>query len=189
MFNLDRDLIVIDVESSGTDSEKDSIIQLSAGIFTREGKISNYKMFDMYIKPYKFNWDDSAEKIHGLTVNFLNINGKDIAHALKSFLDWIPSECTNNYYIAYWGGGFDSQILKSAFTECLIPYPFSYRTYDIASIVRFYLACKGVSSASKLEDCSKVLKIFTDNLKSHNAKDDVIMAMKCLEKVKTCVPE
>lgn len=178
-FNLDKDLIIIDLETTGVSPATSSMIQLGACVFTRKGQVGD--CFNIYVKPYKPEWTLQSEQIHRISQLFLHKNGVSVSEALERFINWteIASE---KFYIAQWSCGFDTNILKSAFEFSKIEYPFSYRSYDIASIVRFHLALQG-KKPEGLSRTAKTLKIDMTGFKAHNAEHDAKITALCLEKV------
>lgn len=178
-LNLDRDLIIVDVETTGVCPKKSSVIQIGAVKFSKEGQL--HDTFNVYIKPYKPEWTYNAEKIHKISKSYLDKNGINVKIGIGNFVSWANS-ISKKFYIGQWSCGFDTSMLKSAFEYSRIEYPFSYRAYDIASIVRFYLAMKG-SKPEGLIRCAKSLKIDTKDITQHNAEDDAKLAGMCLKKV------
>lgn len=179
-FRIDKDIIVFDVETSDNVIEKANMISLGAYLFNRFGKTTN-KSFHTYIKPYKSYWNPDKEQFHGLTLDFVKENGISLRRALKLFSGWC-NEVSSNFYLGHWSSDFDQSILKNAYDFCNWEYPFHYRGYDIASVTRIFLSSHGIKSPS-LKLCADSLKIKTDHLKEHDARDDSYMASMCLEKV------
>lgn len=181
MFKLDKDLIIIDVETSGSNFKTSSIIQLGAVEFSKAGEWTG-RFFDSYIKPYTDEWSEKAAQIHRIKKEFLLEKGKDIKDALIDFQEFI-GKGANEFYIAQWSCGFDTGMLQQAYSKSDLSYPFHYRSYDIASIVRFFLAFKSSKHVSSLSDCAKALNIDTSNYNHHNAAHDAMLTAVCLKKV------
>lgn len=181
MIKLDKDLIVLDLETSGTITESASVIQIGAVKCNPDCTLQEKEKFNLYIKPYKKYWSDEAEKIHGLSQNFLEKNGLFLQTALERFVDWVGKP--KRYYIAQWSCGFDTDNLKNAFTTAKIQYPFTHRAWDIASITRTYISRYGFSTNKGCFECARVLGIDIRNLKNHDASDDAFIGAKCLEAV------
>jgi len=184
-FRLDRNLLIIDVETTGTTGDS-SIIQLGAIKFSKHGKIMNTAPFEMNIIPYTDKWDIEAERVHNISKDWLLKNGNRIETVLRCFEEWVNDDF-KNYYIAQWSCGFDSTMLQLAYTQIDRKYPFSYRCYDIASIVRFYLALGNELSFSKKGQgqfkCAIALGIKVEKESLHNALFDATLAGKMLEKI------
>lgn len=177
---LDKNLIVFDVETTGTDSELSSIIQIGAVKLSKDMLITEDSI-QLLIKPYKNFWSKQAEEVHGCSFEYCMENGLDIQDALERFIYWIAKP--KEVYLAQWSCGFDSDMLKSAFKFIDYEYPFNYRAYDIASITRFYLSKNGYSSRVGCFDAGKLLKIDMEGLKAHKASDDALMTARCLQAV------
>lgn len=177
---LDKNLIVFDVETTGTDPETSSVIQIGAVKISKDMIIID-EPIQLLIKPYKNFWSKEAENVHGTSFEFLLEYGLDLQDALERFIYWIAKP--KEIYLAQWSCGFDTDMLKSAFKFIDFEYPFNYRAYDIASITRFYLSTKGLSSRVGCFDAGKLLKIDMEGLKAHKACDDALIAARCLQAV------
>ena len=155
MFKLPKELIIFDVESTGTNPDTSSIIQLGAVIVDRDGNMKD-EYFNRYIIPYTSEWTEHSESVHKISKDFLAKNGYKIRWVLDEFERWArynagktpkpnrsQKRLINDYYLAQWGAGWDTQMLQKAYKNIGMKYPFHYRNFDIASIVRFELAKRG----------------------------------------------
>lgn len=181
-----KNLLIIDVETSGVTDDA-SIIQLGAVIFKKEGELSN-DTFNRYIKPYNKEWSYEAQEIHGLTKEFLNKKGTNINIVLKEFQDWCSRlgmyNLKKHYWIAQWGSGFDTRMLSNAYKYIKKDYPFYYRAIDIASIVRFNLANKGLLENKCGEKaCAIALNLELEKSKLHDGLYDAYLSGRMLEKI------
>ncbi len=186
MFKFPKDLLIIDVETSGT-NENASIIQLGAVIFDKNGKLCNTE-FNKYIIPYTLEWSQDAYKIHKIEQSFLNKNGHLLENVLKAFENWASCygmfDLKKKYWLAQWSCGFDTIMLQKAYSIIKRQYPFHYRSIDIASIVRFELANRAklkVKCGAKI--CARVLGIEINESNLHDALYDAKLAGQMLEKL------
>lgn len=185
-LDITRDLIVFDVETSGN-SVEDSIIQLGACRFSKNCEISK-DVFNVYIRPYTENWSERSEKIHGLSKDFLKERGIFIKEAIEQFENWSFKRGNSNakkIYLSQWSCGFDTGCLKNAYSFLNRTYPFSGRSYDIASFVRLVLALKkygkNIKEGAGLINCARRLDIEI-NTKAHDALNDALLTAKVLKK-------
>lgn len=200
MFKLPKDLIIIDVETSGTNPETASIIQLGACIFNKDGYLergleggeTRYLIqpkvsFNEYIKPYTDEWTEGAYEIHRIEKSFLEHKGLDLNHVLELFEVWaspIWADLKKRYWLAQWGNGFDTNMLRAAYKKANREYPFHYRAFDIASIVRIHLAKQGKLYMKCGENkCAKALGIQVYNTRLHDALYDAQLSGLMLEKI------
>lgn len=186
-FALPKHLIVLDVESSGVDTNESSIIQLGAVIFNKDGCLTNHE-FNSYVVPYTSEWSEDAEKIHGIERGKLKKSGLPISKVLKQFEIWADGFCDgkikNSFWLAQWGANFDVPMLKNAYKYAKRKFPFHYRVFDIASIVRFSLAKQGKLYKKCGENkCASALGIDFDITKLHDALYDTRLAGKMLEQL------
>jgi len=180
-MKLDKGLIIIDVETSGSDTRTASIIQLGAVRLTKRGELKE-PTFCLNVIPYTLTWEEEAQKIHKLTPADLVKTGFQIKYVLECFEEWIGNP--KKYYIAQWSCGFDRDMLLGAYERVGKKYPFSYRAYDIASIVRFNLAVKHMLPSSCGEgNCAMALGIEVKEKELHNALYDAQLAGMMLQKV------
>jgi len=186
-FNICKDLLIIDVESTGI-AQNASICQLGVVIFNKSGKLCNTS-FNQYILPYTSNWEEEASKIHNITRPFLAQNGKPLKDAIEAFEDWASKNRTldleKTYWIAQWSGsGFDTNMLQNAYAILNRKYPFHYRTIDISSIVRFELANRGKLNIKCGEkECAEALNIEVEENKLHDGLYDAQLSGQMLEKL------
>ena len=182
MFKLDRDLIVIDLETSGV-TDQSSVIQIGAVRFTKYGELKTEEYFDALVKTYNPEWSSEAEAVHGMSKAYVDQNGMSIHDALTHFSKWVYDVSRKYCYLAQWSCGFDVAMLERAYKYAGFKFPFTHRAYDIASITRFYIARKGYNPSKGLADTHRLLGVDNRSFKSHYALDDAKMAGLCLEKV------
>ncbi len=189
MFKLPKSLIIIDVETTGTNPEKGSIIQLGAVIFSKEGYIKDGD-FSAYIKPYTPEWTEGAYKVHKIEYSYLQKNGSDLIEVLTRFENWVAGnqfridQLKWEYNLAQWSCGFDVSFLCNAYKKVNKEFPFYYRAFDIASIVRFELAKKGKLRMKSGENiCANELGIKIETNKLHDALYDAKLSGLMLEKL------
>ena len=192
MFKLPKSLIIFDVETSGINPETSSIVQLGAVIFNKNGHLeedfkSSYYTFNEYVKPYTDEWEEEACNIHKIKRAFLENNGKDINRVLKLFEFWISpfnEDLKKKYWLAQWSCGFDTSMLTAAYKKIEREYPFHYRSFDVASIVRWHLAKQGKLFQKCGEDvCARALGIKVYDTQLHDALYDSTLSGLMLEKI------
>ncbi len=184
-MKLDRGLLVLDVETTGTDPETSSIIQI--GVIRLSNELDYIASFQCYVKPYTSEWTEQSQKIHNLSKEFLQEKGLDIKTALEELEKFVMYKF-KDYYIAQWSSSFDISMLKSAYKKAYegtdVKFPYSYRAYDIASFVRLYLASLNLLPRKRvsLKDCAEILKIDVDNSNLHDALYDASLTSDILIK-------
>ena len=192
-FKLKKDLVIIDVETTGTNPETGSIIQLGAWIFSKYGYLTEFKT-SLYIKPYTREWTQGAFEVHKLEKSFLKEAGKKLDHALYLFERWIENCYPNQIHpfrqvqIAQWSCGWDVRYLEKAYKKAKRKYPFGYSQLDIKSIVTFQLALEGKLPKKRNKCCgekycAKKLNIIVEASQLHNALYDARLSGLLLEKI------
>jgi DNA polymerase III epsilon subunit-like protein len=170
-FIFDKPLVIFDVETSGV-SENASIIQLGATVMSKSGEIDIADGYSCYIKPYTEEWSYDAFNIHQIDKEFLYAAGLNINEALSEFVLYVKEKTRGKCYLAQWSCGFDTSMLQRAFKSASKEYPYSYRSFDIASVVRFHLGINGFNTNKGLHDCARLLGINTAKFKAHDALSD-----------------
>lgn len=178
-MKFDKKILIIDTETTGTKPGVSSIIQFGARFIDTDGNLEK-EGFNAYIKPYTIEWTEKSEKIHNITQKFLNENGVKLDTFCSSFIEWVGDP--KNFYFGQWGCGFDTAMLQYAYKFSGYTYPFSYRSYDISSIVRFYCLLYN-KKPSGLKKTARMLNINIDNFKNHDAFEDASMTALVFKKV------
>lgn len=151
---------VFDVESTGTDTAVDEIIQIAAVRIDREGKV--LESFERLLRPGKPV--GSSEAVHHFSDRFLAENGEEPSAVLRDFCSFLEGSVVVGHNV-----GYDLTILSSQLARLGIPqaaYQNDFDTLDLAR--RFYPDLPN----HKLETLSRLLD--TQVKSSHDAMDDIL---------------
>lgn len=167
---LSKDIIVFDIEGTGTDIFADNIIQLSA-IKIRKGK--KIAEFNRYLKSDKPVGD--SEKVHHISDEYLQTHGENPKLVLKEFCQFIQDAIITGHNIR----GYDMDILnQNLLKHNLKPVNFSNINFDTLDLVRrFYPNLPN----HKLEFLSNHFQFETKS--NHNSLDDVFATWELLHKL------
>lgn len=167
---LSKDIIVFDIEGTGTDIFADNIIQLSA-IKIRKGK--KIAEFNRYLKSDKPVGD--SEKVHHISDEYLQIHGENPKLVLQEFCQFILDAIITGHNIR----GYDIDILnQNLLKHNLKPVDFSNINFDTLDLVRrFYPNLPN----HKLEFLSNHFQFETKS--NHNSLDDVFATWELLHKL------
>lgn len=167
---LSKDIIVFDIEGTGTDIFADNIIQLSA-IKIRKGK--KIDEFNRYLKSDKPVGD--SEKVHHISDEYLQIHGENPKLVLQEFCQFIQDAIITGHNIR----GYDMDILnQNLLKHNLKPVNFSNINFDTLDLVRrFYPNLPN----HKLEFLSNHFQFETKS--NHNSLDDVFATWELLHKL------
>lgn len=135
MFN--KDLLLLDIESTGTDVTKHEIIQLAAILLDKK-TLKEKKVFSSYIKPR--HWakrDPEAMAVCKITWDQV----KD-APSIKAVLQEFNRKFGKNVIPAHYGGNMDVIFLPAAYRVAGMRYPFEYHTFNMWPICYAYMAKK-----------------------------------------------
>lgn len=162
---LSKDILVIDVETTGINPSVDTIVQLAALILDKDN-LEICHEFSSFIRP-ESSISENAKATHGLDENALR-NAENSCDVLLKFQNFAPP----TVLLAGHNVSFDVNFLKKAYTRCNLSFPFDYHTIDIWSIAFFMLGASDV----KLETYSlSVLANYFGIARSekHDALEDV----------------
>lgn len=167
---LSKNIIVFDIEGTGTDIFADNIIQLSA-IKIRKGK--KIAEFNRYLKSDKPVGD--SEKVHHISDEYLQTHGENPKLVLQEFCQFIQDAIITGHNIR----GYDMDILnQNLLKHNLKPVDFSNINFDTLDLVRrFYPNLPN----HKLEFLSNHFQFETKS--NHNSLDDVFATWELLHKL------
>lgn len=167
---LSKDIIVFDIEGTGTDIFADNIIQLSA-IKIRKGK--KIAEFNCYLKSDKPVGD--SEKVHHISDEYLQTHGENPKLVLQEFCQFIQDAIITGHNIR----GYDMDIFNQNLLKYnLKPVDFSNINFDTLDLVRrFYPNLPN----HKLEFLSNHFQFETKS--NHNSLDDVFATWELLHKL------
>lgn len=167
---LSKDIIVFDIEGTGTDIFADNIIQLSA-IKIRKGK--KIAEFNRYLKSDKPVGD--SEKVHHISDEYLQTHGENPKLVLQEFCQFIQNAIITGHNIR----GYDMDILnQNLLKHNLKPVDFSNINFDTLDLVRrFYPNLPN----HKLEFLSNHFQFETKS--NHNSLDDVFATWELLHRL------
>lgn len=168
--------VAFDIETTGFDSNRDMIIELSA-IRVINGKLIESKefVFTELVHPYKIRISDSVEKLTGIT-NEMVSNSREIWDVIKSFKKWIG----NDILVGYNCMNFDSKFISRAARISKIVIDNKY--FDVMKYAKKQsskLNCNNI----KLSTLSEYLNI--PNPRSHRALADATTTARVYLKLKS----
>lgn len=158
MFN--KDLLLLDMEMTGTDVTRHEVIQLAAVLLDKK-TLKEKKSFSSYIKPKFWKRRDPE------SMAVCNITWDDLKDApdLKTVLTAFNKTFGKNVLPTMYGGNLDIIFLPAAYRTAKIKYPFEYHTFNIWPLFYTFMAKKGKLTNKKrfvgfsLEDLAKHFKI------------------------------
>ena len=154
------EVVVYDVESTGTDTTEDRIIQIAAMRIDRDG--NEIERFERFINPGKSV--GTSQLVHGFTDEYLAEHGESPQVVLEAF-----KEFSNNRIIVGHNVNYDISILSHELARHNLGEPQFKAVYDTLDIFRrFYPTLEN----HKLGFLAKHFPI--NHRPTHNAMDDII---------------
>lgn len=135
---LPKDLLVLDVETTGTNPQTDQIIELAA-VHLAGRELREVQSFVSRIRPTR-PISESAQKVHGITSADLE-TAPDEQEAFDAFVEFAPTEAILTGHNV----GFDVSFLKGSYSRTGHPFDFDYHHLDVWSLAFFILGAVGVS--------------------------------------------
>lgn len=159
-----KDLLILDVETTGLDFTKHEVIQIAAILLDKK-TLKQKKVFNEFIKPTKWrNRDPESMAINGISLDILKN-----APSLKTVLQKFRKTFGNKVTLTPYGTILDTLMLRIAFKQCGMKYDYDYHVFDVWPLLYTYMAKKRLLNNPKyfagfsLDDAAKHFKIKVPN--------------------------
>lgn len=148
-----KNLIAVDVETTGLDPRTSSIVSIGAI------HLETRKSFYIECKPWEgAEIHDEALKVNGFTREQLETFAETEATAVQAFMIWALKYTTNPIMLAH-NSAFDRGFIKQACKRAEVKDSFNFRTVDVHSIVYTHIIKKGGKPHGQLS-LNKCLEYF-----------------------------
>jgi DNA polymerase III subunit epsilon len=181
-MNFKKDILLIDLETTGLDASKQEIIQLAAVLLDKK-TLKEKEVFDTYVRPSAWTKrNPESMKINGIAWEQV----KD-APTLKKVLEDFHQLFGTDVVLAYYGGPVDMDFLRAAYKKIGKKFLFDYHYFNLWPVFFTYLAVRNKLKNSKkftgftLEDFMKEFKLTSDN--RHDALEDCRIEAEILRRV------
>ncbi len=132
-----KDILIIDVEATGIDYQKNELIEL-AGVLLDKKTLKEKKHFESFIKPTKWrNRDPEAMAVNKITWEELSK-----APSLKTVIQKFEKTFGMNVILAPYGTIMDTAMLRIAYKKIKMTYKYDYHVFDIWPLCFTYMAKK-----------------------------------------------
>lgn len=168
---LSNNIIVLDIETSGVDSDKNSI--LSIGAISWDGK----EKFYGECAPFEgAEITDRALEINGFTKEYI-VNQQSLQNLMTQYSNW-TNQFGDKYILAgHQIGSFDMQFLNKSAARTGVKLFHSYKSLDLHSISYFLFG-----ESLTLHEIALKLGIEPEK-EPHNALNGAICERNCLVKI------
>ena len=161
-----KKLLIVDLETTGLDPKRDSIVQAAACVLSRKALLEE-AFFSTLVAPAS-PMDPSAQKVHGLTNDDLR-NAPSLTSAIDQLEGLVDPRhvvlCGHNV-------SFDASFLRAAYDRLGRPYPYDYHMVDLWSVAFFIFSTDGIKPPDyRLDTLAGLYGIRRD--KRHDALQDV----------------
>lgn len=171
-------LLWLDVETGGLDENTHSLLSVGLALW-EDGEITP---LDEILLKGEYNVTESAMKINGLDLNYLDVHGLDSLTAVSRIVFLVNTFFGNKATIAGHNVGFDIRFLKVLFAKAGIPFDdyFSYRSVDLHSCMKMVAIKEGITLNS-LDDAIKHYGMTCEG--RHTAMADAIVEAEIFNKL------
>lgn len=175
-MKLPYEIVCIDIETTDTDKNRGSMIQLGAIIVDKEFKIIKRNEFALYIKALDSYRNPKAMAVNRITEEQLNSHGVVLQDALELFENF----CGKTKILACWGAYFDVPFLRKQYEKIGREWPFGYKCIDLKSIAIWELAKQDKPTSGGV---GRFLNTLNQDFEGnpHNAIDDIKNSVKILQ--------
>lgn len=144
-MNFKKDLLLIDLETTGLDADRHEIIQLAAVLLDKK-TLKEKKTFNSFIKPKAWKKrDPESMAVNKIGWDVLK-DSDSLDEVLSEFHRLFPPK---NVILSYYVGITDIVFLKAAYRKARKEYQFDYHTFNIWGLFYPYLAIKGLLDSRK----------------------------------------
>ena len=156
-----RDILLIDIESTGPDPVKDFPLQLAAVLLDKDNLLEKGS-FNSYIRfPFSQTTNDRIVQTLGIPKeNWIKApNLKTVLNSFKDAFSYNVTIASHNIIAA--------NFLREAFRRANIPYEYDYHLLDLWTLGYFYLSRQNVRKIPTAETVGTFFKI--QKVKEHDA--------------------
>lgn len=178
-----KDLLIVDLETTGLDASRHEIIQIGAILLDRK-TLEEKEAFSSFVKPTAWPRRDRASMAVNKIVYDQVKSAPTLSVALAQFNQLFnPGQVILSYY----GGPLDMDFLRAAYFKTKIAWKFDYHYLNLWGVFYAFLAARGQLKNSKkfagfsLEDLMKRFRIKSS--KRHDALEDCRVEAEILRKI------
>ncbi|MBI3231711.1 MAG: 3'-5' exonuclease [Candidatus Doudnabacteria bacterium] len=182
-MDFKKDLLIVDLETTGLDAARHEIIQLGAVLLDRK-ILKEKEVFSSFIKPSKWKTRDKKS----MAVNKIKFEQVKDAPGIKKVLRQFDKLFNpKNLILSYYGGPLDMDFLRVAYGQNKIKWKFDYHFFNLWGVFYTFLAARGQLKNGKkfagfsLEDLMRRWKISPKN--RHNALEDCRIEAEVLRQI------
>jgi len=182
-MNFRKDLLLIDLETTGLDSERHEIIQLAAILLDKKTLLEK-EAFSTFVRPKKWQTRDrESMKINNISHSQVK-EAPVLKEVVEEFSDLFDP---STLILSFYGGPVDMDFLRKAYKSVGIKWLFDYHFFNLWAVFFAHLAKKDKLKNSKkfagfsLDDFMKEFKLKSKN--RHDALEDCRIEAEVLRKI------
>lgn len=180
-MKLDKDMIVIDIETTGRHGMLYSVCEIGAAKIDRDFNVYETFKTDQYVKPLEAKFLSESMNTHGITKDVL-VNAPGFEEIINDFIKWTGPR--GEYALASWGIAFDFPFMQCQFFKLHKRWPFHYRYFDLRTVFKWEAMLQGDYERRSLIDYCDLYSVEYDKEKYHTAMGDVEMTISLFKKLK-----
>jgi len=137
-MNFKKDILLVDLESTGLDPSKHEIIQIAAILLDKK-TLREKRFFNTYVKPQKWkNRDPQAMKINKIEFEQLKL-APLLKFAITEFNKYFNPR---NVIFSHYGGPLDTDMMRAAYKKCNLKFEFDHHYFNLWGLFYSYMALK-----------------------------------------------
>ncbi len=181
-MNFKKDILLIDLETTGLDASKQEIIQLAAVLLDKK-TLEEKEAFDTYIRPARW----AKRNRESMEVNGITWRQVKDAPGLKKAIADFETLFGSDVVLAYYGGPVDMDFLRAAYKKIRRKFRFDYHYFNLWGVFFAYLAVRDKLRDNKkftgftLDDFMKEFDLKSEN--RHDALEDCRIEAEILRRV------
>lgn len=182
-MDFKKDILLVDLETTGLDFQKHEIIQLAAVLLDRK-TLKEKKALSVYVRPRAWK----KRNLESMKINKIAWEQVKDAADIKEVLEDFEKEFNPEKVIfAHYGGPVDPDFLRAAYRKTGRPFKFDYHYFNLWGVFFAYLAARGKLANKKkftgfsLDDFMEEFKLESAN--RHDALEDCRIEAEIFRKV------
>ncbi len=137
-MNFHKDILLVDLESTGLDASRHEIIQIAAVLLDKK-TLKEKKHFSCYVKPQKWKQrDPEAMAVNNISYEQLRL-APTLVEAIAGFETIFDPK---KVILSHYGGPLDTDMLRVAYKKIGKAFPFDHHYFNLWGLFFAYVAAR-----------------------------------------------
>ena len=181
-MDFKKDLLLIDLETTGLDASRHEIIQLAAILLDKK-TLAEKEVFDTFVRPAKWRTRDRES----MAINGISWQQVQGAPRLPEVIKNFDRLFGHDVILSHYGGPLDMDFLRAAYKKYFKEFPFDHHYFNLWGLFFSYLAAQNKLKNTRhftgftLDGFLKVYRLKSNN--RHDALEDCRLEAEILRRV------